>query len=119
VGLGWCELDAEASRAFPPVRAYHAMAYDAARGQTVLFSGYNGSQFPSDTWVWDGQDWTQKTPLSSPSASAGGVMTFDSGLGEVIFQGGYLSDTWAWDGTNWTWFPPPTSSNPSTRLGSL
>ncbi len=29
------------------------MAYDAARGQVVLFGGYSGGLL-GDTWVWNG-----------------------------------------------------------------
>ena len=39
-------------------RHYHAMAYDVARGQVVLFGGWDGS-CRNDTWVWDGTNWVR------------------------------------------------------------
>src|SRR5437773_1209062 len=42
----------------PSARAYHAMAYDAARGVTVLFSGYPAG---ADTWEWNGSAWVQRS----------------------------------------------------------
>src|SRR5882672_1673729 len=42
----------------PPARNSHAMAYDAARGQDVLFGGSGANNgLLSDTWVWDGSNW--------------------------------------------------------------
>jgi hypothetical protein len=46
-------------------RAGHAMAYDAARGQVVLFGGWDRS-YSNDTWVWDGTNWVQKFPANAP-----------------------------------------------------
>jgi hypothetical protein len=36
----------------PPARSEAAMAFDAATGNVVLFSGYAVHNVPSDTWVW-------------------------------------------------------------------
>src|SRR5262245_48672493 len=39
----------------PPVHFRHAMAFDAARGRTVLFGGRGRSAAAlADTWEWDG-----------------------------------------------------------------
>src|ERR1700691_4830012 len=46
----------------PGARYGSHMAYDAAHGQVVLFSG---DSFLSDTWVWNGTAWTQKSPAST------------------------------------------------------
>ena len=43
----------------PSPRYCLGMAYDAARGQVVLFGGYGGGDL-GDTWTWDGTDWTQR-----------------------------------------------------------
>ena len=34
----------------PPPRGFHAMAYDAGRGVTVLYGGWNDSVRLGDTW---------------------------------------------------------------------
>ncbi len=71
-----------------------------------------------DTWVWDGTNWTEKTPVNSPSAREGATMAYDAAHGQVVLFGGddaagYLNDTWVWDGTNWTEETPTAS--PSGR----
>src|SRR5216683_1014776 len=85
----------------PSARDGHAMVYDSAHGQVVLFGG--GTH---DTWVWDGSNWTQKFPQNSPSARGSHAMAYDSAHGQVVLFGGagngHLNDTWVWDGSNWT-----------------
>jgi hypothetical protein len=87
------------------------MAYDSLHQQTVLFGGTNGAVL-NDTWVWDGANWTEKSPQTSPRARVYPVMAFDSAHGQVVMFGGQesgylpngkwilLNDTWIWDGTN-------------------
>jgi uncharacterized protein (TIGR03437 family) len=103
---------------FPPARYAHAMAYDAAHGQVVLFGGEGLGPPVNDTWVWDGTTWTLKSPQTSPPARQGHAMVYDSVHGEVVLFGGRpgsgiafaaLNDTWVWDGTNWTQKSPANS----------
>ena len=35
------------------------MAYDAARGQVVVFGGAGDGPVLNDTWLWDGAEWWQ------------------------------------------------------------
>jgi hypothetical protein len=44
------------------------MAYDLGRQRVVLFGGWNGTSNVSDTWEWDGSNWTRRSPAASPSA---------------------------------------------------
>ncbi len=96
------------------------MAYDAAHSQVVMFGGYNNSQL-SDTWVWDGTNWTQKAPAHNPPAREGARMVYDAAHSQVVMFGGYaggganLSDTWVWTGSDWTQQSPANS--PSARTG--
>ena len=111
---------------FPPTRQTHAMAYDSAQGQVVLFGGTSGSggiyvtaQAFDDTWLWDGENWTEKAPPTGPPARAGHSMAYDAAHGQVVMFGGYndgavSNDTWVWDGENWTLKSPQTS--PSARI---
>jgi hypothetical protein len=48
-GSTWTKLYPGTS---PPARAEAAMAYDAATGKVVLFSGYAVHNYPRGTWVW-------------------------------------------------------------------
>ncbi|MFN0012235.1 MAG: hypothetical protein ACKVS8_11400 [Phycisphaerales bacterium] len=97
----------------PSPRGAHAMAYDSARGVTVLFGGYNEETGASDeTWEWNGTLWTQRM-VSGPSARILHAMAYDPARGVVVLFGGAaydaatysivpLSDTWEWNGTTWT-----------------
>jgi len=96
------------------------MAYDAARSQVVLFGGINPNSgvMLNDTWVWDGSNWTQKSPQTSPPAREGHAMAYDIARGQVVLFGGLdakmnaLNDTWLWDGVNWT---QSTARGPGAR----
>ncbi len=103
------------------------IAYDSTHKQVVLFGGGNDNNgangtFLNDTWVWDGANWTQIFPQTSPPARAEHSMAFDSAHGQVVLFGGDgqnlnpLNDTWVWDGANWTQKLPLAS--PSTRFAS-
>lgn len=79
-GSNW---NAKSPQAKPSARDSFGMAYDAARGQIVLFGGAGppvnfapGSL--NDTWVWDGSNWTQKTPQTSPPARQHCAMVYDA-----------------------------------------
>jgi galactose oxidase-like protein len=83
----------------------------AAHGQAVLFGCNNGTGL-NDTWVWDGTNWTQQSPATSPSARTS-AMAFGSGHDQVVLFGGAnsttaFSDTWLWNGGNWTQQSPGT-----------
>jgi hypothetical protein len=99
----------------PLGRNFSAMAYDAARHQTVLFGGIvNNQQVLNDTWVWNGTNWIQKTPATSPGPRYGHAMVFDAARNEVVLFGGLggsgcCGDTWVWDGTTWTERFPATA----------
>ena len=111
-GSTWTQKSPQNS---PPARYQHAMAYDSAHGQVVLFGGLNGNPENAsfaDTWLWDGTNWTQGSPQTSPAARNEHAMAYDSSQGEVVLFGGIGgggNDTWLWDGSNWTEANPQTS----------
>ncbi len=93
----------------PSPRRRPAMAFDAARGECVLFGGgATPGQFFNDTWTWDGTVWTQRTPTTVPPVRHGASMAYDSVRQVVVMFGGFvqsgqdLGDCWEWNGTNWT-----------------
>jgi hypothetical protein len=117
-GSGWSEHLATGD--WPAARYFHAMAYDAARDQVVLFGGFNGSTDLGDTWVWNGKTWTRKMPLTSPSARRGATMGYDSKYQAVVLFSGQANntaqrDTWIWDGTNWKEVTPTNDDSPPPR----
>jgi hypothetical protein len=97
----------------PGVRQGHAMAYDSARGVTVLFGGdfYDeiNQEYTAfgDTWEWDGMEWTLRSE-TGPQPQSGHAMASDSARGvTVLFGSSYdgpvsTPETWEWDGTTWT-----------------
>jgi hypothetical protein len=116
-GMDWTELTPAHS---PPARYLSSMAFDPAIGEILLFGGATlaSGQPLSDTWVFDGTDWTELTSAHSPSARAGTSMAFDTATGQLVLFGGagpsvaMLSDTWAFDGTDWTELTPVHSPSP-------
>ncbi|HEX5230393.1 MAG TPA: kelch repeat-containing protein [Bryobacteraceae bacterium] len=94
----------------PTARSGPIMAYDAARSQVVLFGGEDDNfKFFSDTWVWDGSNWTQKTPAASPALSGPDyAMTYDPGHQQIVLVDRNVAaspivwETWTWDGETWT-----------------
>ncbi len=106
-GSQWTNVTPAAPAASPAARSGHTMAYDSGRGVIVLFGGSDNSSVLSDTWEWDGTDWTQITPADNPSARRFHGMTYDGDAEVVVLFGGwdeaaYFNDTWYWDGSNWT-----------------
>ena len=90
------------------------MAYDAGRGVTVLFGGWNGSALVNDTWEYDGVTWARRTPVTAPSARVGAGMAYNPAEGRIVLFGGSdrntaLSDTWEWDGATWSRRTPAAS----------
>jgi hypothetical protein len=92
----------------PPARFYPAMSYDPVRREIVLFGGEGFSGGLSDTWVWDGVNWTQRFPAASPAGRRfHGMAAFNALSSTVVMFGGEtlsflpLSDTWVWDGVSW------------------
>lgn len=78
------------------------MAYDAARGVTVLFGGSpSSSTYLAETWEWDGVAWTQRE-FSRPFASCTPLDDYDSCVASPSSSGGTGSmrtaETWEWNG---------------------
>jgi hypothetical protein len=105
----------------PSNRHYPKLAYDSARGRTVMFGGFDGSSsYLQDTWTWDGTNWTDMNPASNPGGRMEHAVAYDGGRQRVVLFGGRakvdLGDTWEWSGTNWEQMSPATS--PSVRRGA-
>jgi M6 family metalloprotease-like protein len=103
----------------PGTRTDHAMAYDAAHDQVVVFGGFSSDPNPlDDTWVWDGVDWKQMSPSTKPSGRARHAMAYNPVTKRVVMFGGiYNTDTWEWDGAEWTNKTSASGSAPEQREG--
>jgi hypothetical protein len=88
----------------PAARRFHALFYDPDRAEVVLYGGLAAwrSQPFSDTWVWDGTDWIQRSPAQSPGPSWRDGMFFDPVRRRVSLYSGATGHLWDWDGSNWT-----------------
>ena len=113
----------------PLARADHAMVYDAARQEVVLFGGFGGaggtcnptvsSNRCADTWVWSGTTWMELTAsapdaANTPTGRHGHRLAYDLARERIVLFGGSgattgacgsagatCRDTWEWDGTTW------------------
>lgn len=108
--VAWSELTPTTD---PGVRVGHAMAFDEARGVTVLFGGGDGPTTFGDTWTFDGTSWTQ-VAVTGPAPRTGHVLVYDPLRQVVVLFGGdvagvgIVADTWEWDGVTWTQKNPAT-----------
>ena len=76
----------------PSARGDHQMVYDPARARIVLFGGTSvvASQTVhySDTWEWNGTDWTEAKPGSGPSDRSGHAMAYNPLRATILLFGG-------------------------------
>jgi hypothetical protein len=105
----------------PPARFDASMAFDPISGNLLLFGGNNGDfGYYGDTWIWNGTDWTQLSPINIPPARAAASLALDPVNNRLLLFGGYngsfLDDTWEWNGTDWILLNPENS--PSGRFAA-
>lgn len=118
-GLLWSQR----AKSGPAPRTSAALAYDSRRGEAVLNGGYLGQflGFSSETWRWDGREWTpadRDPPMDSRLAHA---MVFIESRATTLMFGGFASvlprdrdDTWEWNGVGWREID--TANRPSPRF---
>ena len=116
-GSAWVSLQ---PNVVPPMRIWHAAAYDPVTRAVVVFGGQNQNAL-SDTWLWDGHVWRNASPRTVPPARYLHSMGTDWLRGYVVLYGGMdgtneLSDTWLWSGTDWV--PVPNRGTPPSRIES-
>lgn len=111
----------------PGPRIDHAMAYDEARGNVVMFGGSSGAITFGDTWIFQTSTypsgWAQQG-VAGPTPRTGHTLVYDPLRQVVVMFGGYLiggsmsNETWEWDGSNWTLRSPATSPPPRSFLAA-
>lgn len=104
---------------FPVSHSAPAAAWDAKRNKMVKFGGkgWIGTSLNS-TYEWDGLNWTELFPATTPLSRYGAAMGFDHKRGVIVMFGGYNEtgffplqfDTWEYDGTDW--YMPPSGNLP-------
>jgi hypothetical protein len=90
----------------PHGRQWAGFAYDAARGEFVLFGGDDSMNVFGDTWIRKHGIWTKQHPAHSPSPRTGAAMVYDAATRQLLLFGGstggesgFRGDTWLWTGT--------------------
>jgi hypothetical protein len=116
----------------PSARTDASMAYDAADGYVVLFSGdgcpLGSGQLCRDTWKFADGSWTNIsaptiTVSNTPPGRNAASMAYDSADQYVVLFGGnsnsgLLRDTWSFQAGNWTERTPANltgTDSPSAR----
>lgn len=104
----------------PPARESFRLAYDESRSAVILFGGsVPKSTGPrNDTWSYDGTDWTELTPTTSPTPRLAFAMTYDRSRNAVVVFGDGTtndSDTWELTGSGWTM---TSATGPTARIGT-
>lgn len=102
----------------------HSMCYDSSRNVTVLFggapTGLPGAS--SQTWEFNGTDWSQITTSGTPGPRENAAMCFDTVLNQCLMFGGVdpfvgaSNQLWIYNGNAWQQIPQ-TANWPSARTG--
>lgn len=92
---GWAK---KTTATAPIARRYPVMGYDPTRHITVMAGG--SSVGNTDTWEYDGTDFTKITTAHTPNVFCGSLV-YDTQLGKFVL---FSTDTtvWEYDGTDWT-----------------
>lgn len=117
----------EVSQWGPPAaqlgRISAAAAYDARRGNIVMFGGLNNGQPLRDHWEWNGTNWLARfvpLPPAGPTRRFLHAMTYDEARDRVVMFGGIdlgqsaKDETWLFDGQTWSLAQP--AQKPPARL---
>ncbi|MFN0245520.1 MAG: hypothetical protein ACKV2T_01345 [Kofleriaceae bacterium] len=110
----------------PTPRQSARLAFDPVHKVMILFGGVSASTagpaatYHADTWSWDGEQWRELSPATSPSPRSNFAMATDPVRGQIVLFGGFTylanyNDTWVWDGDTWVARPqagpvPPTGA---------
>jgi len=124
-----CKWSQEHPASSPAGRSFGAMTYDPGHQVVVLFGGGAANSDPgrNDTWLWNGRDWSQQHPATSPPIMADATLEYDRANRLVTLIGQSLRPadatvTWTWNGQTWSQrhpaHPPPARSGPGVAYGA-
>jgi hypothetical protein len=100
----------------PAARGGSVAAFDASRGVTVLYGGFNQG-YLRETWEWDGQAWMRRA--DGPGFMERSGLAYDPlrqvcVLVTVVQTPTYHFEAWEWDGHGTgSWTPRQTSNMPN------
>lgn len=96
----------------------YVMAFDNARGETILVvkRAFNSTEL--ETWSFDGTTWTRKLPATMLPARNGITLSYDETLQKIVmllWVNFSTTETWTWDGADWTLVATDTDSSFSSH----
>ncbi|MGZ7030596.1 MAG: Kelch repeat-containing protein [Thermoanaerobaculia bacterium] len=123
-GAAWKKFDS--LKTTPPTRRFSSMVYDPTLKKSVLFGGFDETNYVDETWTWDGATWT-RVKNHPPTARSNASMWYDPTLKKTIVYGGIgritiddrttrYADMWSFDGSGWTAMNITTT--PGARYGA-
>ena len=107
----------------PPRGDDVSIAFDARRGEAVMFGGMVGGLPTQQMWLHDGRAWVEKVSTDPPSARANAAMAYDERRGRIVLFGGNIlggtpdPDVYEWDGLTWVRIVAP--GPPARRRSQL
>lgn len=96
-----------------PGRVFPGFCYDPVSRKLLLFGGEFNAARLSDTWLWDGTDWTEPTYAVHPPPGLGAPV-YDSSRRAIVMPvitSGQRLETWQWtEARGWTQMPHPPAA---------
>jgi hypothetical protein len=116
--LNWTKANSTAN---PGPRVDHAFA--GGPSFCVLFGGKDSATLLSDTWTFDGAQWTKASPTGSPAGRAEAAMAYDTANSEWVLFGGrtdteVLGETYTLNSAGTAWTKEAPAASPSPRVGA-
>ncbi len=116
--LNWVKA---ASSANPAPRVDHA--FTGGPTFCVLFGGKDSATLLSDSWKFDGTQWTQLTPTGSPGPRAEAAIAYDTANSKWVMFGGrtdteLLGETYTLNSAGTAWTKEAPAASPSPRVGA-
>jgi len=100
-GQVWAQKDVQSPTACDHVK----MVYDAATGESILFSGLDESENRvNETWSWNGEEW-KLLSTEGPESRGHFGFVYDPTHEQILLYGGYAStvtdEFWVWKDSTW------------------
>lgn len=103
-----------------PANVGYATWASAGGANSIMFGGNDGAA-DDTTWGWNGLDWVNLVPVTTPTARYIGAMCYDAAHAKYVLATGFtggavISDTYTYAAGNWTAVVP--AHLPAGRYGA-